>query len=219
MIPRNPPDMVARLDAGRLSSAGTPRLSALAITVLALTYAQTVVAEVSPSTVMKFNTLCGRCHEGECSGRLSFSSGIAATQGHIRRHLPSSTPPEVEELYSVLKYTKEHCAHYPLMDAVPANGIWSAELLRQWRAPDGTGYFVPLGRMGPGTYRLTLRLDGEGAVEVRITNEKLEVLLEEQQCKDQVFVWSLPVAAESLHYLHLKSGSTLQGLALEAPAR
>ncbi|GAO35513.1 histidinol-phosphate aminotransferase [Sulfuricella sp. T08] len=181
---------------------------------MGLAYAQIGAAEVSRATTVKFNTVCTRCHEGECSGRLSFSSGVAATRSHVRRYLPYSSSLEVEELFAILKYTKEHCAQYPLPDAVPANGVWGAEALRQWRSPDGESYFIPLGKLTGGIYYLGLRFDGKAEASMRITNEKFEVLLEEQQCKDQTFDLTLPVAAEALYYLHLKSYATLLGLTL-----
>lgn len=189
----------------------------LLILVLAATslfHVQTGVAEVSRATVVKFNTMCARCHEGECSGRLSFSSGVAGAQGHVRRYIPSSSPLEVEELFAILKYTKEDCAHYPLPDAIPANGVWDAEMLRQWRSPEGEGYFIPLGKIREGVYHLGLRFDGKAEASVRITNEKFDMLLEEQQCTDQAFELTLPVAAEALYYLHLKSSATLLELTL-----
>lgn len=188
------------------------------VAAVGLTYATMGVAEVSRSTAVKFNTVCTRCHEGECSGRMSFSSGVAATLSHVRRYLPSSSPLEVEELFAILKYTKELCAHYPLPDATPANGVWCAEALRQWRSPDGDSYFIPLGRMRRGVYHLGLRFDGEAEASVRITNEKFDVLLEEQLCKYQACERILPVAAEALYYLNLKSRAVLLGLTL-SPVR
>lgn len=188
-------------------------LRAIGFAAVGLAYATMGAAEVSRATAVKFNTVCTRCHEGECSGRLSFSSGVAATRSHVRRYLPSSSL-EVEELFAILKYTKELCAHYPLPDAIPANGVWGAEALQQWRSPDGDRYFIPLGRMRRGVYRLGLRFDGEAEASVHITNEKFDMLLEEQLCKDQACDWTLPVAAEALYYLHLKSSATLLGLTL-----
>lgn len=189
-------------------------LRAIGIAAVGLAYATMGEAEVSRATAVKFNTVCTRCHEGECSGRLSFSSGVAATRSHVRRYLPSSSSLEVEELFAILKYTKELCAHYPLPDAIPADGVWGAEALRQWRSPDGDSYFIPLGRMRPGVYRLGLRFDGKAEARVHITNEKFDMLLEEQLCKDQACDWTLTVAAEALYYLHLKSSVTLLGLTL-----
>ena len=137
-----------------------------------------------------------------------------ATRSHVRRYLPSSSLLEVDELFAILKYTKELCAHYPLPDAIPANGVWGVEALRQWRSPEGDSYFIPMGRMRRGVYQLGLRFDGNTEASVHITNEKFDVLLEEQQCRDQACDWTLPVAAEAHYYLHLKSNATLLGLNL-----
>lgn len=192
-------------------------LPVVALAVVSLVQVQANAEEVSRAAVVKFNTVCARCHEGECSGRLSFSSGVEATHGHVRRHLPSSTPLEVAELFAILKFTKEDCAHYPLPDAVPTNGAWDAEVLRQWRGSEGEGYFIPLGRMRAGTYRIRLRFDSKSEASVRITSEKFEVLLEEQQCKDLTFDRALTVTEEASYYLHLKSSATLLSLTLARP--
>lgn len=175
---------------------------------------QAGAAGISRTSAVNFNTVCANCHEGECSGRLSFTSGVAATQGHILRHLPASSPLQVEELFTILKYTKEHCAQYPLPDAAPANGVWNAEALQQWRSPEGKGYFIPLGKMRRGIYRLELRFDGKPEAGIRITNDKFDVLLEEQQCKDHDFNHILPVTTDGLYFLHLKSSASLLGLTL-----
>ncbi|MFH2212077.1 MAG: hypothetical protein ABIJ01_10605 [Pseudomonadota bacterium] len=192
-------------------------LTPIGVAVTALIYSQNCMADIR-ATVVKFNTVCAHCHEGQCSGRLSFSSGVAAAQGHVRRYIPSSSPLEVEELFAILKYTKEECAHYPLPDTAPADGTWNAEVLHQWRGPDGKSYFIPLGRIRPGTYHLNLRFDGQSEASMSICGEKLDVLLEEQQRTDQVFEHTLPIAAEGLYYLHLKSTSTLLDLTF-TPAR
>jgi len=183
-------------------------------TLVGLAYAQIGAADMSRATVVKFNTICTLCHGGECSGRLSFSSGVEAAKGHVRRYIPSSSPLEVEELFAILKYTKENCAHYPLPVAAPADGVWDAEALQQWRSPESKGYFIPLGRMSPGMYRLGLRFDGQAETIMRITNEKFDELLEDQQCKDQAFDRKLSVVSEGFYYLHLKSNATLLGLTL-----
>lgn len=190
------------------------RLRSILLVAALLAGAQVGAADVSATTVVKFNTVCARCHEGECSGRLSFSSGVAATQGHVRRHLPGASPLEVEELFAVLKYTKEHCSHYPLPDSVPAGGVWSGEGLRQWRSPDGDGYFIPLGNLRRGNYQLGLNFDRKAPASVRIADEKFEVLLEEQQCKDLAFRQTLQVSADARYFLYLNSSAMLLGLTL-----
>lgn len=194
------------------------RLPFIALAAASLFPVQAGAMEVSRASAVKFNTVCARCHEGECSGRMSFSSGVAAAQGHVRRYLPSSSSQEEDEIFAILKYTKESCAQYPLPDAAPANGEWGAEELRQWRSPDGASYFIPLGRMRRGIYQLRFRFDGETETSVRITDERFDVLLEERQCKNHAFRQTLRVTAEALYFLHLKSSAALLDLTL-TPAR
>ena len=54
------------------------------------------------STVL-FNTDCARCHEGECSGRLSFHLPPEAADQHIRRHGGELPAKQVRELYELLR--------------------------------------------------------------------------------------------------------------------
>jgi hypothetical protein len=70
--------------------------------------------EIPQSTFVRFNTVCATCHEGECSGRLSFQSGVSAALGHMQRHLGKVTEIEASDLFGLIKYTKERCAHYPV---------------------------------------------------------------------------------------------------------
>jgi hypothetical protein len=108
------------------------------------------------STVL-FNTACARCHEGECSGRVSFHLPREEADQHIRRHggeLPAS---QVRELYDLLRYMKEECAFYPLPLALVRDRTWDAEILGRLRSPSGETYFLPLGTLGPGRYRVVLQ--------------------------------------------------------------
>ncbi len=78
--------------------------------------------EIPRPAVVRFNTVCANCHEGECSGRLSFQSGADAARGHMERYLGKITSAEGAALFSLLRYTKEHCSHYPVTAAWPAGG-------------------------------------------------------------------------------------------------
>ena len=105
-----------------------------------------------------FNTACARCHEGECSGRMSLDLPRDAADEHVRRHggaLPDET---VRQLGELLRYMKEQCAFYPLPLALATDRVWGQDSLDQLRSPAGTAYFLPLGRLGAGEHRL--RIDG-----------------------------------------------------------
>jgi len=70
----------------------------------------------TPSTlpVLRFNTVCANCHEGECSGRLSFLLGPEATFSHIRRFAGDADDILVRELQALLEHMKQECAYAPL---------------------------------------------------------------------------------------------------------
>jgi hypothetical protein len=105
-------------------------------------------------SAVAFNTQCARCHEGECSGRLSFHLGEDAADEHIRRHggaLPLET---VRDLNELLRYMKVQCAFYPLPLTLGRDRVWGGDTLGHLRAPDGTAYFLPLGLLAPGPHRL-----------------------------------------------------------------
>lgn len=169
---------------------------------------------ISRPAVVKFNTVCTRCHEGECSGRLSFSSGPSATQGHIWRYFPEATPADASELYAILKYVKVNCAHYPLPDSVPIKGEWGAEALRQWQNPSGDNYFVPLGKLTKGRHELSLGFERAAEGNLRVSNEKFDILLEERLCRSKTFRLLLPVTVEATYYLHLDADAPLLEMTL-----
>jgi hypothetical protein len=114
------------------------------------------------STVL-FNTDCARCHEGECSGRLSFHLPPEAADQHIRRHGGDLPDMQVRELFELLRHMKEACAFYPLPFALARDGPWGPETLRRLRSPSGETYFVPLGSLIPGGHRVLLQGPGPTA--------------------------------------------------------
>jgi hypothetical protein len=114
------------------------------------------------STVL-FNTDCARCHEGECSGRLSFHLPPEAADQHIRRHGGELPAKQVRELYELLRYMKEDCAFYPLPFALVLDGAWGTETLGRLRSASGETYFLPLGTLSPGEQRVLLQGQGPTA--------------------------------------------------------
>lgn len=171
-------------------------------------------AEIPPATVVRFNTVCANCHEGECSGRLTFQSGMPAARNHLHRYLGTLSEREAEDLFALLKYTKEKCRQYPVKPEVPANGRWRAKELETWRNPVEGGYFVPLGRLKSGEHRISLIFAGEPQGKVRLTDEHFEIAVEEHLCRGSQPVLLFTVV-ERVHYLHVQTQSTLLGVALD----
>jgi hypothetical protein len=169
---------------------------------------------VSPDSLIAFNTVCAKCHEGECSGRLSFDSGASAASSHIRRYLGDLTEAQLGELFVVLRYMKEHCAYYPFPWLVPAGGKWSAESLARLRSPAANGYFVPLGALRDEPYRL--RLDRDVPVHLRVTSAAFEPVLDTPLCSvDARAVTTVEPAESAEHFLHLGVPRSARLLELE----
>jgi len=168
--------------------------------------------EIPVSTVVRFNTVCTNCHEGECSGRLSFQSGAPAARNHIRRYLGMSSEREIGDLFALLKYTKEKCAPYPLKP--PESSQWSASDLANWHNPIEGGYFIPLGALKPGEHRLRLIFAGEPQGRVRVTDTRFDLVAEEQLCRGgaPLLVFT---ASGGEYFLHLQTQAGLLGLELD----
>lgn len=114
------------------------------------------------STVI-FNTDCARCHEGECSGRMSFHLPREEADQHIRRHGGELPEAQVRELYDLLRYMKEECAFYPLPLTLARDRAWDAETLGRLRSASGETYFLPLGTLGAGRHGVALQGLGPNA--------------------------------------------------------
>lgn len=110
----------------------------------------------SIESVVAFNTQCARCHEGECSGRMSFQLAEGAADEHIRRYGGDMSMETVRDLGALLRYMKERCAFFPLPLSPGADHSWGRDILDRLRGPDGTAYFMPLGPMEPNSYLLRI---------------------------------------------------------------
>ncbi|MEA3418197.1 MAG: hypothetical protein U9Q90_02270, partial [Campylobacterota bacterium] len=102
------------------------------------------VENVSTKTAIIFNTLCAKCHEGECSGRLSFDTGSKAANSHIKRYAGDTnvSKGETKEFFTLLNYMKKECALF-----MPDNGRWKPENLSRFALPSNDSYFIPLGSL------------------------------------------------------------------------
>lgn len=164
--------------------------------------------------VVRFAVACGRCHEGECSGRLSFSSGPGVAANHVRRYAPDATDADVSRLFALLKFTKEHCRPYPIAEGSAAPGRWTAGELDSWRDARSGGYYIPLGRPQAGQRRLRLVFDGPPRGRLRITDARFESVAEEQSCDAASLGVSLTATGGDL-VLHLQSRARLVALEID----
>lgn len=190
----------------------------LAALALLITTSSHATEPIPAASVVRFNTVCANCHEGECSGRLSFHTGASEARSHMQRYLGIITEREAEHLFGLLRYTKEQCTHYPLPSPLQAGSRLSAGELAAWRNTQEGGYFIPLGALGKGEYRLRLDLSVTSNGKIKLTDSRFEPLLEESLCPQQDTL-ELDFKAEGgPHYLTIKAPVVVDSLLLKAIA-
>lgn len=122
-----------------------------------------------------FNTACSRCHEGECSGRMSFHLPKSAANQHIRRHGGDLSLETIRQLFELLRYMKEECSFYPLPLALPQDRIWGSDTLAKLQSPSKQAYFIPLGLLEPDLYQLLFAgLNDNSKFCVEIINQEFD---------------------------------------------
>ncbi len=170
-------------------------------------------AEIIPNAaVVRFNAACATCHEGECSGRLSFDSGAAAARNHVERHAGPGDAGLLRNLYAILRHTKEICRQYPLTDTPQARSEWTAQDIAPWRDSHFGTYFIPLGEFGAGQRLLEFEFDGPAEGDVRLADERLDTIAEERFSCSATKTLAVTAAAGMRYYLHLKTQAALRRL-------
>ncbi len=137
-------------------------------------------APPSTGSVIVFNTVCARCHEGECSGRLSFTDSRDASRGHILRHYPEAGahPGMTRELFALLDHMKKECSFYPLQQPAGSGRSWGGDALEPYATPGKRNLFIPIGKLPPGTYRLHVETDREIRLRVQLVTENFDLVVE-----------------------------------------
>jgi len=132
-------------------------------------------------SVVIFNTICAKCHEAECSGRLSFNKIFETSTSHILRHYGQAAGKErlQKELFDILGYMKEKCAYYPGNVTVPVTRDWSSEILDRFTTLMERNYFIPAGYFTPGHYRIELELDKDVKVTAHLISGGFEMVVED----------------------------------------
>ena len=117
-------------------------------------YSLEKLESVSVKSAVIFNTLCSKCHEGECSGRLSFNTGSKAVSNHIKRYSnnPNITKKEIKEFFTLLNYMKKNCLLYMVSDKV--NEIKN---FTSFATSSLKKYFIPLGVLEGGKYFIEIK--------------------------------------------------------------
>ncbi len=166
------------------------------------------VEKSSIKTSVIFNTLCAKCHEGECSGRLSFDTGSKAASNHIKRYAGdvNISKSETEEFFSLLNYMKIECALW-----MPDNRKWKPENLSHFALPSAKGYFIPLGLLKEGKYRMEIKLKDDIHFRVEVLSDHFEHFLDISACPDgkkETFQFSIKESVNT--FLRIQSRIPLQ---------
>ncbi len=166
------------------------------------------VESSSIKTSVIFNTLCAKCHEGECSGRLSFNTGSKAASGHIKRYAGdiNISKGETEEFFSLLNYMKTECALW-----MPDNGKWKPENLSHFALPSSKGYFIPLGLLKEGTYHIEIKLKDDIHFRVEVLSDHFDHFLDIRACpneKKEAYQFTIDKSVNT--FLRMQSKKPLQ---------
>ncbi len=172
------------------------------------------------STII-FNTSCAQCHEGECSGRMTFHLPKSAADEHIRRHGGELSKKTIRELFELLRYMKEECSFYPLSVALSQDRIWGSDKLTKLRSPSNNAYFVPLGYLEPGLYQLLFEgFDDNANYCIEIINGEFEYLVEKTVNKEsEILSLHFQAGERSNYYLRIKSKKPISLKRIEILAR
>jgi hypothetical protein len=160
-----------------------------------------------------FNTLCAKCHEGECSGRLSFDTGSGTAARHIRNYAKDSnlSDSEIQGFFTVLGYMKEKCAIY-----MPDDGRWRPENLSRFALPSKKGYFIPLGRVEAGRYRLKMELARASPFRAEVMTERIENLLDRfTEGRKRRYLFHFSVEEAATLFLRIRAGESVSLVGLE----
>lgn len=171
----------------------------------------------SQETLVLFHTVCVNCHEGECSGRLSFESGAPSTRSHVERHAGGVSDSKLVQLFAMLRHVKETCSHYPLVVSRATTGIWEASEIAAWRNDITGAYFIPLGVLDEHRYRIELEFAAPTGGAVRIADSRMDTHGEERLCNDARKTLTFGATPNRDYYLYLKSDTQLRRIVLSPP--
>ena len=178
--------------------------------------------ELTESVVI-FNTICAKCHEAECSGRMSFHEAYEQAVQHIVRHYNGASGKVwmQKQLYRILNHMKQKCAYYPLQVTVPPQRVWGREILSKLATVPDQNYFIPVGSLDPGDYQLVLTLDEDTRLTVHVVSEAFEMAVEDcYSSNGGQIVIPFTIEAHSNYYVRLYPNIPVRMKRLEiTPAR
>ena len=137
--------------------------------------------EAFTESVVIFNTICAKCHEAQCSGRLSFDDALAASSVHIQRHYGEASGKQwlQKELFEILNYMKQRCSYYPMNTPIPLKRVWGSDILDKLSTLLEKNYFIPIGNFTPGSYQIELELEKDSRITAHLITEEFDMIVED----------------------------------------
>jgi hypothetical protein len=126
---------------------------------------------------LRFATTCARCHEGECSGRLTFAREPQAAFDHIRRYAGPADDALARQLYATLERMKSDCS-YPPLEGPDLGRMAGREELAVHLDPWSGHYFLSLGELPAGIHRLSLEVHGDGRLRVEVIDATFDPIID-----------------------------------------
>ncbi len=162
---------------------------------------------ISLKSSVVFNTLCSKCHEGQCSGRLTFDTGSEVASNHIKRYADDSSisKSEVKEFFTLLNYMKKEC-----LLLMPDKIKYTIENILSFATPSHKGYFIPLGRLKKGNYSLFIKTRDDTPFRVEVISSQFDSYLDRSVCaclKRRVF--EVSIDEDTNYFLRIKSKKPL----------
>jgi hypothetical protein len=112
---------------------------------------------------------------------MSFDDAFEVSKNHVIRHYGEAQDKQwlQLELFTILNYMKQKCAYYPMESPLPPKRVWSGEVLNKMTTLLERNYFIPLGPISPGKYRINLELEKNSRITVHLVSEEFEMIVED----------------------------------------
>ena len=193
-------------------------LNSLVIAIFLLIFTIPILADekldkISLKSAVIFNTHCAKCHEGQCSGRLTFDTGSEAASNHIKRYCDDATIStcEVKEYFTLLNYMKKECLLY-----MPNAIKYNSKNLLSFATSTHKRYFITLGVLKKGEYKLLAKTKDDVRYRVEIISSQFDTYLDRSICssfKTNEFEFSIDEKLN--YYLRINSKKTVYFQTLE----
>jgi len=150
------------------------------MTTIAL-YSSDKASNITTKSAVTFNTLCAKCHEGQCSGRLTFDTGSEAASNHIKRYSDDTniTKKEIKEFFTLLNYMKKECLLF-----MPNETKFNKDNLILFATASHKRYFIPLGVLKKGNYSLELEAKENIHFKLEVISSQFDSYLDEAFCPE-----------------------------------